>query len=173
MFLSIFCISNLIQKSSIDFRWLKFMFLNLIFRVFDLVISFLVINWSTLNEIRLWLKIIIKIKNLNLFLLIIQIFEHQKIISLFFFVSMSITDLISLSLKLSSLSLSFFMISSEKLSWFSWSRNVKFYVSNEFNKQRDCFCISWTYADYNVRDMYLIDNSYRTSDSARKKSDHL
>ena len=59
MFLSTFCVSDSRQKSSIDFKWLKFMFLSLMFRIFSLVISFLVINWSTLNEIRLWLKIII------------------------------------------------------------------------------------------------------------------
>ena len=173
MFLSTFCISDLKQKSSIDFKQLKFMLLNLTFRAFSFVISFLVTNWFTSNEIRSWSKIIIKIKNLNLFSSIIQILEHQKIISLFFFVSMSITDLISSSSKLSSLSLSFFMILFKKLFWFLWFKNMKSYISSKFNKQRDCFHINWTYTDYNMKDVHFIDNSHRTSDSEEKKSDHL
>ena len=173
MLLSTFYVSDLIQKSSIDFKWLRFMFLNSTFRAFDLVISFLVTNWSTSNEIRLWLKIIIKIKNSNLLSLIIQILEHWKIISLLFFVNMLITSSISSLLKSLSLSLLSFMISSEKLSWFLWSRNVKSYVSSKFNKQRDCFCINWTYTDYNMRDVHFIDNLYRISDSEKKKSDYL
>ena len=173
VFLSIFYVSDSIQKSSIDFKQLKFMLSSSTFRAFSLVISFLVTNWSTSNEIRSWLKIIIKIKNSNLLSSITQIFEYQKIISLFFFVSMSITDSISSSSKLSLLSLSFFMISSEKLSWFSWSRNVKSYINNKFNKQRNCFHISWTYTNYNMRSVHFIDNLHRISDSAEKKSDYL
>ena len=173
VFLSTFCVSDLKQKSSIDFRQLRFMLLSSTFRIFSLVISFLVTNWSTLNEIRLWSKIIIKIKDSNLLLSITQILEYQKIISLLFFVSMSITDSILSSSRLSSLLLLFFMISFEKLFWFSWFRNMKSYISSKFNKQRNCFHISWTYTDYNMRDVHLIDNSHRISDSEEKKSDHL
>ena len=168
VFLSIFYVSDSIQKSSIDFKQLKFMLSSSTFRAFSLVISFLVTNWSTSNEIRSWLKIIIKIKDLNLLSLIIWILECWEIISLFFFVSILIISLIS-----SSLSLSFFMILSEKLSWFSWSRNVKSYINNKFNKQRNCFHISWTYTNYNMRSVHFIDNLHRISDSAEKKSDYL
>ena len=142
MFLSIFCVSDLKQKNSIDFKQLRFMFLSLTFRTFSLVISFLVTNWFISNEIKLWSKIIIKIKDSNLLSLIIWIFEHQKTISLLFFVSMSIISSISLLSRLLLLLLLFFIILSEKLFWFLWSRNVKSYINNEFNKQRNCFCIS-------------------------------